>query len=363
MGSLQGVIDRFFGRGAAAVTVPPLDGALKPNTLLEDAPDGIFGPEPDNLVAFDGQPVWSEGSAVLLGDAKKPLVAMDSLVTALAVSKDGSLAIATLENGLLMRGPDGGLTAPDWGAKLTCVTAMDFTQSGQLLICIGSIRNSYDQWSRDLLEQNGSGLLLRVDLASGQVDTLARKLGWPNGVLADGADAIICIAWGKHVVRLNGSGKTRTDLIEDLPGYPARISRNGRGGYWLALFAPRSQLIEFVLREPVYRRAMMEEVAADFWVAPALRSGASFQEPMQGGALKQMGVLKPWAPTRSYGLVVELSDAFVPLRSFHSRAGGRRHGVTSVLEQDGAVWVTSKGGDEVVKLIPNVTDLAAGDRG
>lgn len=361
IGSLQGVIDRFFGRGAAAVTVPPLDGALKPNTLLEDAPEGIFGSEPDNLVALDGQPVWSEAGAVLQGVSKKTLVELDSPVTALAVSKDGTLAIATLDNGLWLRERNGSLTAPDWGAKLTCVTAMDFTQNGQLLICIGSTRNSYDQWSRDLLEQNGSGLLLRVDPASGQVETRARKLGWPNGVLADGDDAVVCIAWGKHVVRFNGSGKGRRDLIEDLPGYPARISPNGRGGYWLALFAPRSQLIEFVLREPVYRRAMMAEVAPDLWIAPVLRSGTSFQEPMQGGALKQMGVLKPWAPTRSYGLVIELSDSFVPLRSFHSRAGGRRHGVTSVLELDGTVWATSKGGDELVPLLtPSTSRIAEG---
>jgi hypothetical protein len=34
----------------------------------------------------------------------------------------------------------------------------------------------------------------------------------------------------------------------------------------------------------------------------------------------------------------------------HSRAGGRRHGITSAVEHDGKLWLTSKGGDEVVLL-------------
>jgi hypothetical protein len=116
------------------------------------------------------------------------------------------------------------------------------------------------------------------------------------------------------------------------------------------VFAPRSPLIEFVLREPKYRRAMMAEVAPENWIAPALQSGLSFHEPMQGGALKQMGILKPWAPTRSYGLVVEVNENFVPIRSLHSRAGGRRHGITSAVESGGCLWLTSKGGDEVVTI-------------
>ena len=94
----------------------------------------------------------------------------------------------------------------------------------------------------------------------------------------------------------------------------------------------------------------MRTVEPQLWIAPSLRSGRSFREPMQGGALKQMGILKPWAPTFSYGLVVELSESFVPLRSMHSRAGGRRHGITSAVEHDGHLWVSSKGGDEIVLL-------------
>jgi hypothetical protein len=49
-------------------------------------------------------------------------------------------------------------------------------------------------------------------------------------------------------------------------------------------------------------------------------------------------------------LVLELDGSFTPVQSLHSRAGGRRHGVTTVLEIDGTLWATSKGGDEVLRI-------------
>jgi hypothetical protein len=63
-----------------------------------------------------------------------------------------------------------------------------------------------------------------------------------------------------------------------------------------------------------------------------------------------MGVLKPWAPSRSYGLAIKLAADFEPVMSFHSRADGSRHGTTSVLEQAGLLYVASKGGDVIVSL-------------
>ena len=38
-------------------------------------------------------------------------------------------------------------------------------------------------------------------------------------------------------------------VLSDLPAYPGRIAPARDGGFWLALFAPRNQLVEFVLRE------------------------------------------------------------------------------------------------------------------
>ena len=56
-------------------------------------------------------------------------------------------------------------------------------------------------------------------------------------------------------------------VLPDLPAYPgADIAGCRRAGAWLAVFAPRSQLIEFVLREQRFRERMMAEVEPDHWV-------------------------------------------------------------------------------------------------
>jgi hypothetical protein len=71
---------------------------------------------------------------------------------------------------------------------------------------------------------------------------------------------------------------------------------------------------------------------------------------MQVGELKQLGILKPWAPARSYGLVVRLDGEQEPQSSLHSRADGRRHGITSCVEIGSRLLATSKGGDAIVSI-------------
>jgi len=107
-----------------------------------------------------------------------------------------------------------------------------------------------------------------------------------------------------------------------------------------------------VLQEQEYRAAMIREVSRDYWIAPALSSNRSFLEPLQCGGIKTMGIHKPWSPSRSYGLVARLDRAMQPAASFHSRANGTRHGITSAIESLGRILATSKGGD-VILAIPS----------
>ena len=111
-------------------------------------------------------------------------------------------------------------------------------------------------------------------------------------------------------------------MLPHLPVYPSRLSPAAAGGFWLTAFVARTQLVEFVLREPAYRRRMMAEIDPQYWIAPRLSSGQSFKEPMQGAHIKTMGVIKPWAPPRSYGLVIRLDADGAPLYSLHSRVDG-----------------------------------------
>lgn len=94
---MRGLTDRILGRGTAALTVPPLDGAWRPNTLLEDAPQGYASPAPHSLVLQDGAPLWASGAQVM--GLAGPVLTAAGEITALAPSPDGHLAVGRLGQG------------------------------------------------------------------------------------------------------------------------------------------------------------------------------------------------------------------------------------------------------------------------
>jgi hypothetical protein len=110
--------------------------------------------------------------------------------------------------------------------------------------------------------------------------------------------------------------------------------------------------VELVLREEKFRREMLATIDPRYWIAPSLQSSGHYLEPLQGGALKKLGVIKPWAPPRSYGLVAQLTADGECSASWHSRAGGVHHGISAVREIDGHLLALSKGYGRVLKLEP-----------
>ena len=139
-------------------------------------------------------------------------------------------------------------------------------------------------------------------------------------------------------------------VVDDLPFYPARIETTSTGDVLVCGFAPRRQLVEFILRENQFLRRMMSDIPERFWMAPSLSSGMDYWEPLQGGQIRHHGILKPWSPTKSYGLVATMDVSGRFLRSMHCRAGGLRHGITSAIESGSKIILTSKGGGMVLAV-------------
>ena len=63
-----------------------------------------------------------------------------------------------------------------------------------------------------------------------------------------------------------------------------------------------------------------------------------------------MGILKPWAPPRSYGLLIRLDAELMPLYSLHSRVGGKHHGIVAAVEHGGQLFVLSKGSGRILRV-------------
>lgn len=358
-------IGRLLNLHRDTATVPSMDGALRPNQALEQAKLLVTCEQPDNAVLSGGRVLFSSGDTLfsLPDGAGEPdaLRSFDGAIIAMAAAPDGALAIALKDRGIVVVGGahDGTAIAGIGPKRLTAITTLTFAAAHTLLVCIGSDRLGLDDWQRDLLERGESGSVWQVSLQGGAPVCIARNLAYPSGVMVQEDSVIVSEAWRHRLIAVPASGEGRVQLVlDDLPGYPGRLSERSGGGAWLSVFAPRSQLIEFVLREQAFRRHMMAKIDTRYWIAPSLRAGRSFKEPMQVGAVKTLGVHKPWAPTRSYGLAVCLDEGFVPVLSLHSRADGHRHGVTSCVEMEGRLIVTCRGDGAVV-----AADLTVDGRG
>jgi hypothetical protein len=359
-GIIRRAVDNFYGRGESSVTVPVMDGPFMPNEELESAQVVLDQPDIDNLVASNGSMFASSGPDLLrLGTRGTRLTVerierYDCTITSLAAGPEGALAIGLDESGIIVRGGpfDGGTFGGKGVGCLRSPVAMIFDGSHQIIVANGSAHLPASQWRRDLMNLGRSGSVWRFDLLTCKGTSLVDGLGFPYGLTRDNRNRL-CISdsWNHRIIALDPNGGSNPDiLIDHLPGYPARFAVAANGGFWLSVFAPRNQLIEFILREPRYRRRMLTEVPEDDWMAPALASGLSINEPLQWSAIMQMGIMKPWAAGRSYGLLVFLDAELAPRWSCHSRANGSVHGVTSTCEFDGSLFACAKGSGKIIRL-------------
>jgi sugar lactone lactonase YvrE len=164
------ILDIFRGK---AVTIPPMDGALKPNTALDDAAVALEVAAPDNLCSDGDRLIFSSGDRVfaLDGDKVEEIQSFDAPVTALAVSPTGDLAIG-LDNGELGLMPRGGnprdLPAT---ANLACPTALAFDHSGALYVAHGSARHRPSDWAVDLMSKNAFGSVSPFPMGSSPTGT------------------------------------------------------------------------------------------------------------------------------------------------------------------------------------------------
>jgi hypothetical protein len=360
--ALKRAYSAFRGFDDETGSAPMMDGPLRPNALLDAAPVALSLENVDNLTQHHGGLLCSSGSQVLqltphqstliAGDAR----AFEQAVTFIATGPSDSLAIGLDGRGvLILEGPHAGKAVPNVGAHALCSpTAGLFVDKDTLIVANGAESRTAADWKRDLMERGASGSVWRIDLSApaAAATQLAAELAFPNGlVLATEGRVHVSEAWRHRVLAFKSRGPNAPQaVLSDLPAYPGRIASAQGGGFWLALFAPRNQLVEFVLREDTYRRRMIDSVDPNFWIAPALSSGVSFLEPIQGGARKKLNMLKPWSPSWSYGLVARCGPTMQPLRSFHSRADGAIHGVTSCCEVDDTLYVAAKGAGRIVAV-------------
>ncbi len=350
-------LEQIVFRNRDQHAIPSMDGALSPNDLLDACtPIGDVLPDVDAVtLGPDGAVYATSGARVMrlngAGFAHRTLFAsLPGAGGGLAFHPDGRLLVCIAGQGLVAidgQGRAAWLRAAD-GLALNSLTDVTADAVGTIYLVQGSDRHISDQWLRDLMEKGCSGRLLACDAGLGRARTLLSGRHYPHGLAIAGALQSLWFteSWNHRLSRASIAGNgvaTPHIVIRNLPGYPARLSPTADGGFWVSLFGLRTQLIEFVLREDDYRREMMRDIDPALWIGPALASTGHYLEPLQGGGIKKLGIQKPWAPPRSYGLVIRIDETGRVMESLHSRVGGRFHGITSVLETEQGLVVVSKG--------------------
>src|SRR5204863_8992266 len=131
-----------------AVTIPPMDGALRPNTALDEAHIMKSCEEPDNIVSVAGELIYSSGRDIFAMNNGKPIASFDSAITAIAANSSGTVAVGLNAGGIVFHK---GKASPLDG--FNCPTALAFDGANSLYICNGSDTHSASEWAADLMRK------------------------------------------------------------------------------------------------------------------------------------------------------------------------------------------------------------------
>ena len=363
MSLLGDIIDRVLSPDREIHGIPVLDGAFSPNQRLDQARrlgDEIERPD-DIALGQDGALYISTGNRILRcrGDdfnMRTVFATLDGPVGGLACTSDGRLLACVSSAGLVALSPAGkiiGQLESVGGEKIACPLSVTVAPDGVIYLTDGSRNNRPELWLTDLMQNRApSGRLIACSSLLGNASVRADKLAWPLGVVvsSDGKELWVAESWAHRLTAFSRAGDDKRVIVKNYTGYPARLARGANGEVWMAFLALRTQLTEFVLRERAFCEEMMLTVPSELWIGPALDGRLNPREPTQIGRIKKLGIQKPWAPPRSYGLVARLDARGAATETLHSRVDGCVHGITAVRPIGSRVLAVSKGRDCLVEL-------------
>lgn len=332
-------LKNMFRRGTPARQTMTLEGVLGPNQRLEDAQARQTRQGKAIAVAADGALLLAEGNRLtripnwngkceVVHEAEAPIVAM-------AVSPSG--AVALIEDGGTVRvlAPDFSMANWPTGNGLTAPADAAFLSEDELLVADSGLPGP-DLLARAAWEQAETGAVLSFT-RDGQRRVICQDLHAPAGLCVDPAGRILVTEMERARIRNAVSGEV---LKAGLPGYAARLKPRP-GGFLLSCLARRDPLIEFLKTEDAFVREMKAAIAPEHWIAPRIDPEFSHAVPIEMGATRLFGEVKAWAPSFSYGLVIELDSDLNPTGSLQSRANGRRHAIADAVHWNGSTVALS----------------------
>jgi hypothetical protein len=339
----------FFRRRKQETPAMPLEGALGPNGRLDDA-DAVAIARPEAIcVNRDGQLLVSSGANVLLmqhwGKEPELWASFDAPVSALAVSEGGRVAVG-LSGGRIIVGDAAGKPLSGWTLSSSPRAVADclFLSEDELAVVDHGYGPEDPILSLAPWDTVARGRVIGIE-RTGESRIIAAGLHCPVG-MARGPDGALVMTELDRARVVDISGKV---LQSGYPAYLGRI-RKIDDGYAIACLSRRDPLIEFLKTEREFVERMKANIDPRHWISPRATPEFSPDFPIELGATRLFGEIKPWAPSFSYGLVIETDRAMMPIGSAHSRANGIRHAVSDVAAWNGGLIAVSRASEEILKF-------------
>ncbi|MEM7135245.1 MAG: SMP-30/gluconolactonase/LRE family protein [Myxococcota bacterium] len=252
--------------------LPPLEGALAPNRLLQDMAlfptPNSHGPE-DVAVDADGRVYVGVAQGQVLryspdGESVDVFVDTGGRPLGLDFDVNGNLIIADAQKGLLSASPDGVLTVlcTDAGYhRLGFTDDVDVDSQNVAWFSDASYKWGHHNVMKEVLESAPNGRLLKYDINEGTCKVVVSQLHFANGVAVSPDETYVLVnetmRYGVKRVFVRGPNAGRVEIFaSNLPGFPDGISTSPDGTFWLALYAPRNPIVDGASESPWVRKVL-----------------------------------------------------------------------------------------------------------
>jgi sugar lactone lactonase YvrE len=174
---------------------------------------------------------------------------------------DGRLLVCDSRRGLLRLDPATGhieTLVTEVGTPLVFCSNAAAGSDGTVYFTESSTRWGFEQYRADLIEHSGSGRLFRYG-TDGRVDVVASGFDFANGlVLTQGEQhAVVAETGAYRLTRVDLATGAKTTLTDNLPGFPDNLGRGTGGLVWVAMPNPRDPRLDALLpRAPWLRKVV-----------------------------------------------------------------------------------------------------------
>jgi sugar lactone lactonase YvrE len=250
--------------------VPSLEGDFAQNLKLQQmelfATPGTRGPE-DVAVGADGRVYVGVEEGKILRydpDGSNPTVFAETGGRPLGLDfdVDGNLIVADAAKGLLSIDSTGDIevlcTAAD-GEPLGFADDVDVDSENVAWFSDASTKWDHHHVMNAALESRPNGRLVKHEIGTGACITVLGELYFANGVAVSPDETYVLVnetmryRTKRVFVRGPKAGVVET-FVDNLPGFPDGISTGADGIYWLAIYAPRNELLDRAGPSPWLRR-------------------------------------------------------------------------------------------------------------